>query len=54
MISDQWLKEFYRGWSDESLRDRLQEVRTLTIFGGPTHEIDMLLQESKRRERESA
>ncbi|KRE33262.1 hypothetical protein [Paenibacillus sp. Soil724D2] len=48
-ISPQWLKDYFKGWTDDDLFDRHREI---TSFGGNESEKMMIEMESKRRETE--
>ncbi|CAN7357581.1 hypothetical protein [Paenibacillus sp. LjRoot56] len=50
-ISPQWLKDYFKGWTDDDLHDRHREI---TSFGGSESEKMMIEMESKRREAEHA
>jgi hypothetical protein len=50
IFSDNWLKNYYKFWSDNDLQDRYREI---TLFGGNETEAVMLRMELDRRAKEA-
>lgn len=49
MTSDNWLKNFYKSWTDDDLHDRRREI---IRFGDNESEKIMIEMEAVRREKE--